>query len=71
METASKTALVIAMVAVALLLLLSGGGMATGTMMSGGIMGSGGAGGIIWIWLPALLVIVLGVVLVPAISGKR
>ena len=71
MNATSNTALVIAIVAIALLLLLFGGGMATGTIMSGGMMGSGSMGGISWMWLPTLLVVVLGVVLVSAISGKK
>ena len=71
MDTTTKTALVIAFVVVALLLLLFGGGMATGTMMSGGMMGSGSMGGISWMWLPTLLVVVLGVVLFSVISGKK
>ncbi len=71
MDTATKTPLVIAFVVAALLLLLFGGGMATGTMISGGMMGSGSMGGINWMWLPTLLVVVLGVVLISAISGKK
>ena len=73
MNSSSNTALVIALVAVALLLLLFGGGMATGTMFSGGMMGSGSMGGIgiSWMWLPTLLVVVLGVVLFSVISGKK
>jgi hypothetical protein len=71
MDTTSKTALVIALAAVALLLLVFGGGMATGTLISGGIMGSGSAGGMIWMWLPTLLVVVLGVVLFSNIPGKK
>ena len=71
MDITSKTALFIALAAVALLLLLFGGGMATGTMMSGGMIGSGSMGGISWMWLPTLLVVVLGVALFSAISGKK
>ena len=71
MDAISRTAFVIAIVAAALLLLLFGGGMATGTMMSGGIMGSWSTGEIIWMWLPTLLAVVLGVVLFSAIPGKR
>ena len=71
MDDISKTTLVIASVAAALLLLLFGGGMATGTMFSGGMMGSGSMGGISWMWLPTLLVVVLGVALFSAISGKK
>ena len=76
MDSKTKTALVIAFVVVALLLLLFGGGMMTGTMMSGGMMGSGmmGSGmigGISWMWLPILLVVVLGVVLFSVYFGKK
>lgn len=70
-DTTNKRALVIAFVAVALLLLLFGGGMATGTMFSGGMMGSGSMGEISWMWLPTLLVVVLGVALFSVISGKK
>ena len=71
MDSTTKTALVIAFVVVALLLLLFGGGMVTGTMMTGGIMGSGRMGGISWMWLPTLLVVVLGIVLFSVIFGKK
>jgi len=71
MDATNKTPLVIALVVVALLLLLFGGGMTTGTMMSGGYMGSGSMGGFSWMWLPTLLVIVLGAVLFSAILGKK
>ena len=71
MDTTNKTALVIAIVIAALLLLLFSGGMATGTMFSGGMMGSGSIGGISWMWLPTLLVVALGVVLFSVISGKK
>jgi hypothetical protein len=71
MDSSSKTALVIAFAVIALLLLLFGGGMATGTMFSGGMMGSGSMGGISWMWLPTLLVVVLGIALFSAISGKK
>jgi hypothetical protein len=71
MDTTTKTALVIAFVVVALLLLLFGGGMTTVTIMSGGMMGTGSMGGISWMWLPTLLVVVLGVALFSVISGKK
>lgn len=70
MDSTGRTALVIALIVVALLLLLFGGGMATGTLMSGGMMGSGHMGGFSWMWLPTLLVVVLGVALFSLISGK-
>lgn len=71
MDASTKTALVIAFAVAALLLLLFGGGMTTGTIMSGGMMGSGSMGGISWMWLPTVLVVVLGVALFSAISGKK
>ena len=71
MNDISKTALITAFAVIALLLLLFGGGMATGTMISGGMMGSGSMGGISWMWLPTLLVVLLGVALISAISGKK
>ena len=73
MDATHKTALVIAIAVVALLLLVFGGGMMTGTTMSGGMMGSGSMGGIgiSWMWLPTLLVIVLGVVLFSVLFGKK
>ena len=71
MDDSTKTPLVIALVVVALLLLLFGGGMTTGTMMSGGYMGSGSMGGISWMWLPTLLIVILGAVLFSVIAGKK
>jgi hypothetical protein len=71
MDASSRTALVIAFAVVVLLLLLFGGGMTTGTIMSGGMMGSGSMGGFSWMWLPTLLVVVLGVALFSAFFGKK
>ncbi len=71
MDAATKTPLVIAIVVAAMLLLLFGGGMTTGTMMSGGYMGSGSMGGISWMWLPTLLIIILGAALFSVIAGKK
>ena len=71
MDATSRMAIVIAFVAVASLSLLFGSGMATGTMISGGGMGSEGAGGMIWMWLPTLFVVVLGVVLFSNIPAKK
>ena len=66
-----QDSLVIAFVVVALLLLLFGRGMMIMTMMSGGMMGSGSMGGINWLWLPTLLVVVLGIVLFSVIFEKK
>lgn len=71
MDTSVKTVLVIAFVVVILLFLLFGGGMVTGTRMTGGMMGRGMLGGISWMWLPTLLTLGLGVLLGWAIFGKK
>jgi lipopolysaccharide export LptBFGC system permease protein LptF len=61
MDASIRTDLVIAFAVVALLLLRFGGG----------IMGSGSLGGFSWMWLPTLLVVVLGVALFSVVSGKK
>ena len=71
MNDTGKTVLVIAFVAVVLLFLLLGGGMATGATMSGGMMGRRMMGGLNWMWIPTLLTLALGILLVFAISGKK
>ena len=71
MDAESKTSLVIALVIVVALLLLFGGGTMTGTVMSGGMMGSGSMGGISWMWIPTLLVVVPGIALFSAIIEKK
>ena len=71
MDATTKTALVIAFSIVVVLLLLFGGGTMTGATLSGGMMGSGAMGGISWMWLPTVLVVVLGVVLFSVIFGKK
>jgi hypothetical protein len=71
MDTTTKKALVIAFVVVALLMLIFGDGMVTGTMMDGKMTGSGITGGINWMLLPTLFVVVLDVVLFLVIFGKK
>jgi len=76
MNTANKTPLVIALVVVAALFLLSGLGAMTGTMMNGGFMGTGWAGGrmgggISWMWIPTFLTLGLGVFLGWIIFRKK
>ena len=71
MDATHKTALVIAIAVVALLLLVFGGGMMTGTTMSGGMMGSGSMSGISWMWVPSLLIVALGVMLFSVLFGKK
>ena len=71
MNTATKIVLVIAFAIAVMLLLLLGGGAMTGTMMSGGMMGNGAMGGIGWMWLPALLILGLGVLIAWLIFGQK
>jgi len=71
MDTTTKKALVIAFVIVSLLMLIFGDGMVTATMMDGKMMGSGSTGGISWMLLPTLFVVVLDVVLFSVIIGKK
>jgi len=71
MNATSKTALVVAFAVAAALLLLFGGGMETGTMMNGSLISNGSMAGFSWMWLPSLVVIVLGVVLVSSIYRKK
>jgi hypothetical protein len=71
MNAASKTALVVAFAVAAALLLLFGGGMETGTMMNGSLMGNGSMAGFGWMWIPSVVVVVPGVVLVSSIYRKK
>ncbi len=71
MNETNKTALVIAFVIVVVLLLLFGGGTMTGATLSGEMMGNGAMGGIGWMWIPTLLMLGLGVLLVWVIFGKK
>ena len=71
MNQTNNTALILAFVVVVLLFLFLGGGMATGTMMSGGMMDRGMMGGLSWMWLPTLLTMGLGLLLGWVIFGKK
>lgn len=71
MRTTYKTALVVAFSIAAVLLLLFGSGMMTGTRLGDGMMGNGAMGGVGSIWLVALLVVVLGIVLFSVLLRKK
>jgi hypothetical protein len=71
MDATTKTALGIAFAIVVVLLLLFGGGTMTGATMSGGMMGNGSMGGISWMWMPTLLMLGLGALLVWVIFGQK
>lgn len=70
MGTQINTVFVRTLGVVSLLLIPVSGAMADGTPMNGGMMGNGhwyGTGGV---WLPALAIIVLGVVLFAVLRKK-
>ncbi|MDZ4865099.1 MAG: hypothetical protein SGJ01_16890 [Gemmatimonadota bacterium] len=69
MNSTSKTALIFAVVIAAVLLF--GSGTMTGGRMGGGMMGNGTMGGYGWMWVPTLLIICLGVLLIWVISGRK
>ncbi|MBL0124410.1 MAG: hypothetical protein IPP88_17340 [Betaproteobacteria bacterium] len=71
MNASTKTALVTALVIVVLLSLFFGGGMLTGVMPGGGMMGYGSMDGIGWMWVPILLVVVFGARLVSFLFEKK
>ena len=71
MNSTTKTALLIAFALVVVMLVLFGGGTMTGATLSGGMMVNGAMGGISWMWIPALLMLSLGAVLVWAIFGQK
>jgi len=71
MNATTKTALVIAFAIVVVMLLLFGGGTMTGVTLGGGMMGNGAMGGISWMWIPALLMLGLGAVLVWILFGQK
>lgn len=74
MNTTGRIVVVMAIVVAALLLLFFGGGMGSGSTMSGGMMGNGTMGGIEemgWMWLPSLLILGLGALLVWILFGKK
>ena len=70
MNESNKTPLIIAFVIVVVLLLLFGGGTMTGATLSGGMMGNGAMGGVSWMWIPTLLMVGLGALLVWVIFGQ-
>ena len=71
MNAITKTALWIAFAIVLAMLLLFGVGTMTGATLSGGMMGNGVMGGINWMWIPTLLMVGLGVLLVWIIFGQK
>jgi hypothetical protein len=79
MRANTNGVLVVALIVVVGLVVLFASGAMTAGRMGGGMMGTGGGmmgtgwmGGLGWMWIPALLLIVgLGVLLARSISGKK
>jgi hypothetical protein len=71
MNTTNKTFLVIAFVIVVLLFLVLGGGTMTGAWLGGGMLGGGMMGSISWMWIPTVIVLIIGIILGWAIFGKK
>ena len=71
MNSTSKTALVLVFAIVIALLLMFGGGTMTGATLSGGMMGNGVMGGVSWMWIPTLLLLGIGALLVWVIFGEK
>jgi hypothetical protein len=69
MKSSTKAAFVIAIAGVGFLLLMLGGGIVTGTIVNGGMMGSESIGEFSGMWLPILLVVVCSVFLFWVIPG--
>lgn len=64
-------ALVVALVVVVGLFVLFGGGAMIGGRMGGGMMGTAWMGGFGWMWIPAVLIVALGVLLARGTVGKK
>ena len=71
MNISTRKTLVVASVVSALLMLLFGGGIATGTMMSGGMMRSGSIDVVSGMFIPFLLFIALGIVIFSAVFERK
>ena len=70
MSANTNRTLVVALVVVGLFVLVGGGAM-SGGRMGGGMMGNAWMGGFGWMWIPAVLIVGLGVLLVWGILGKK
>lgn len=71
MNAATKAALVMVFIAVAVLFTFFSGGAMTGGVTSSGMPGSDGMRGIGWMWIPIFLPFGLGVLMGWFIFGKK
>jgi hypothetical protein len=71
MNDSYRTPLLGAFVVALALFMIFGGGVMTGSTMSGGMMGHGQIGGYSWMWVPTILTLGLGILLSWILFGKR
>jgi hypothetical protein len=71
MGATTKTAFVTAFAIAVILHLLFGGSRMAGAILNGGLMENTAIGGMSWMWIPALLTLGLGVLLLWVTLGKR
>jgi hypothetical protein len=71
MNTKTNKPLFLAFIIVVIILLLLCGGAITMTMMNAGINGNGMMSNISWIWIPAMVALLLSVLLGWAIFWKK
>jgi len=71
MNARTTGALVVAFVVVVGLFVLFGGGAMTGGRMAGGMMGTAWMGGLGWMWIPVVLAVGLGALLVRGVFEKK
>ena len=71
MNAHNKSALAIAFAVLLFLLMMFGGGTMSGETLSNDTMGTGMMSGISWIWIPAVLILGLGALVVWAIFERK
>jgi len=71
MNANTTGALVVAFVVVVGLFVLFGGGAMTGGRMGGGMMETAWMGGLGWMWIPVVLTVGLGALLVRGVFEKK
>lgn len=71
MDTSIRMTFVAAFFVVSALLLLFGGGMTSGPMMGGGMMMRVNVDGVTWVWIPILLALSLGGVLMLGLADTK
>ena len=71
MNAHNKSALLIAFAVVLFLLMMFGAGTMSGETLSSDMMGTGVMSGISWMWIPVVLILGLGALIVWAIFERK